>query len=212
MDPRQSIGYITHIQPGPKCFRRFENGVLQVSPIRDRDKYLYERNVRKSGLLRLPAEIRNTIWEYALGGQPNTLCILSIFERKFAYFQTATFATGDLGTLIDSSSLLRVSRQIYSESALLPYTLNTLAFESSLAFFDYIDCGMIRHVQNIKLNIAIPDDLFHLSCMVPRQFRSVDLVIWRASDSLDENFLLMLIRARFVGKGVVVRFVEPYWE
>lgn len=78
--------------------------------------YRAQQNQRDSPLLRLPAEIRNIIFAYALGGHVfDTLRIIA------HHYGTAVAKEQKL------SPLLAVCRQIYSETALLLYSLNTFS-------------------------------------------------------------------------------------
>ena len=76
-----------------------------------------QRNARQSPLLRLPAELRAATWEHVLRGytirlvRPGNHCKLTPSRLRL---MECLFA------------LLRVSRQVYLETARLPYTLNTL--------------------------------------------------------------------------------------
>ncbi|KAL8721886.1 MAG: hypothetical protein Q9225_001522 [Loekoesia sp. 1 TL-2023] len=127
--------------PKPKKLR---SGLLNT---RGRDtpatqRKAMERNSASSPLLRLPSEIRNKIYEYALGG--NHLEVdYEPHEHKYKTIKKQRYRTHYGGGLyhecagegddIPSSlhlGLLRVCRQIYGEAALLPYALNTFVFES----------------------------------------------------------------------------------
>ena len=70
-----------------------------------------------TSLLCLPAELRNMIWEYVLGG--------NIFEVHswFSYSRGRTM-TKVLNQKKNSLSLLRTCWQIYSEARLFPYRFN----------------------------------------------------------------------------------------
>lgn len=73
--------------------------------------------------MRLPAELRNRIWEYTLAG-----------HTIRPYIDRGTLATlrSEKTTikqpLASRFSLLRVCRRIYVESAVLPYTLSVFSF------------------------------------------------------------------------------------
>jgi len=95
-------------------------------------------NQRNSPLLRLPAELRNLVYRYALGDR--TL-ILSTRNRK-----TLRLRRRDTPAF----SLLAVCTQIHSEAALLPYSLNTfdIALESTANTF--LATVPLAYVQAIK--------------------------------------------------------------
>ncbi|KAF2850756.1 hypothetical protein T440DRAFT_518050 [Plenodomus tracheiphilus IPT5] len=95
--------------------RRFENGLLNFEHIR-----ITQENAKQSPLLRLPAELRNQIWELVLGGN---ICYVdrkpwSMHNRKRQSFRVTNV----------HSALLRICRQVYSETALLPFQLNEFCF------------------------------------------------------------------------------------
>ncbi|KAF2442578.1 hypothetical protein P171DRAFT_487806 [Karstenula rhodostoma CBS 690.94] len=96
--------------------RFLPNGLLDVD--RKMGKYfkMALQNQLSSPLLQLPAEIRCTIYEYALGGETftitetNTIALMSekSERKKKAYL-----------------ALLQVSRQVYVETVLVPFKTNT---------------------------------------------------------------------------------------
>ena len=81
-------------------------------------------NQLNSPLLRLPAELRNLIYHYALG---NCTLIVSTFNHRLCLYQRD----------IPAFPLLVVCTQIHAEAAILPYSLNTfnIAFDHSLDMF-----------------------------------------------------------------------------
>lgn len=81
---------------------------------------------KPSPLLSLPAELRNIIWAHVLGGTTyNIKCELRI-----------PWGTTIKNTTVQENSLalLRTCRQIYSETRLIPFRLNTFHFKSEEAF------------------------------------------------------------------------------
>jgi hypothetical protein len=85
-----------------------------------------QRNATQSPLLRLPAELRNKIFKLAVGGHTihlyhtSTLFHTSVTDLKILYRDRHCFA------------LLSVCRQIYLETALLPFSANTLSFHNKV--------------------------------------------------------------------------------
>lgn len=73
---------------------------------------------RASPLLSLAAEIRNQIWEYALGGK--------IFRQVVCHYPTEKFLP-KMSERKNTLALLLVCRQIYAETALLPFSSNTFS-------------------------------------------------------------------------------------
>lgn len=77
------------------------------------------QNQRDSPLLRLPAELRNQIFQYALG------CKTWTFLVRESHQQTVYVPS----RLEHALALLAVCRQIYAETALLPFSLDTFSFD-----------------------------------------------------------------------------------
>lgn len=88
-------------------------------------------NQRESSLLKLPAEIRNIIFRYALSG----------VEYKIK--EDDNLSMRNIVTQPDALALLAVCRQIYSETALLPFSLNI--FSSYLFPMDLKNWMAQRH-------------------------------------------------------------------
>jgi hypothetical protein len=72
-----------------------------------------------SPLLRLPAEIRNQIWRLVVGGK--------VIREQVTKRRRARVLPRPCDR-INIFALLRVCRQIYAETALLPFTANTFSF------------------------------------------------------------------------------------
>ncbi|KAF1997456.1 hypothetical protein P154DRAFT_578877 [Amniculicola lignicola CBS 123094] len=102
-----------------KSNRKHRNGMLNVSA---RGKYITttKKNEQDSPLLRLPAEIRNTIYGYVLGGKTVTK---EGWEGRMT--DKDTFEISGRQSL----ALLGVCRMIYAETAFLPFTLNDFHFD-----------------------------------------------------------------------------------
>lgn len=78
-----------------------------------------QQNQQQSPLLRLPAELRNKIFAYTLGGKT--------FKIIPGYYDIPTMnATNSKYAL----ALLQVCRQIYAETTLLPFSINTFSASS----------------------------------------------------------------------------------
>ena len=84
------------------------------------------KNNQNSPLLRLPPEIRNRIWEYSLG---HSIFRTQVFRSGRSHKAKLTPPTSEPSVGV---ALLRCCRQIYSEAALMPIRLNTLAFSNVL--------------------------------------------------------------------------------
>lgn len=100
------------------------------------------RNASTSPLLRLPPEIRLRIYKYVFGGQRLWIdCHRHKYRNSYATHLGARFChfniTENSNRRLDIR-LLRVCRQIFTEAALLPYTLNEFVFQSQLARREFL--------------------------------------------------------------------------
>ncbi|KAF9736180.1 hypothetical protein PMIN06_003809 [Paraphaeosphaeria minitans] len=107
--------------------RFLPNGLLDVD--RKKGKYfkMVQQNQLSSPLLQLPAEIRSTIYEYALGDEMFTVDLTGrLFgnseRKKRAYL-----------------ALLQVSRQTYVETVLMPFKLNTFHSDCTQTIHKWMD-------------------------------------------------------------------------
>ncbi|KAF2831381.1 hypothetical protein CC86DRAFT_138684 [Ophiobolus disseminans] len=107
-------------------FHRFRSGILNVTP-KGAEKELVKRN-QDSPLLQLPPELRQKIWEEVLGGK-NFRC--QIFDYKIGKTERMVPPKTERAFGL---CLLRTCRQIYSETALLPYKLNIITFSHLSSF------------------------------------------------------------------------------
>ncbi|KAI8940334.1 hypothetical protein NX059_004027 [Plenodomus lindquistii] len=98
-------------------YHKFRNGLLNVTP-KGSEKDITEAN-RSSPLLQLPAEIRNAIWEFALGGLLLRPLITSQRGRRRELRVSPAEPNG--------VSLLCVCRQIYAEAATMPLALSIIS-------------------------------------------------------------------------------------
>ncbi|KAJ4287295.1 beta transducin [Kalmusia sp. IMI 367209] len=95
--------------------RFLSNGLLDVDCKEGKYSDLAQKNQLVSPFLQLPAEVRNRIYEFVLSDEKfeisheNQYLIIGKSERKKRAYL----------------ALLLVSRQIYAETALLPFSLNT---------------------------------------------------------------------------------------
>lgn len=103
-----------------------------------------ERNYSASPFLRIPPEIRLQIYGLVLGGQKiwighrrsevdDTRGWPGQYFHKGGYFYHHTASPFDKANPLDNLlniPLLRVCRHVYTETALLPYKLNTFTFDN----------------------------------------------------------------------------------
>lgn len=94
-------------------------------------------------LLRLPAEVRNRIWEYALGGKIFDVILIQTCRGRYVEEKTLiapeTFPE-------NAHALLQVCRQIYRETALVPFSHNAFRFSEQRAF------EWARHLLRVQQN------------------------------------------------------------
>lgn len=94
-------------------------------------------NQLNSPLLRLPAELRNLIYHYALG---NCTLTLAAHHDRLCTYQND----------MPAFPLLAVCTQIHTEAALLPYSLNTFNIASDYTLRVFIATMPMKYVQAIK--------------------------------------------------------------
>lgn len=115
-------------------------------------------NQRTSPLLRLPAELRNKIYEYALSGDvrvcfPGTCdeCWQKIHEPPPRHF----------GGCI---SLLQTCRQAYTEAKLLPFTLDTFS-DSTSDLIHYLGYKFEEWQLNAVTSVKVCVEPYHVGLM-----------------------------------------------
>ncbi|KAF1912419.1 hypothetical protein BDU57DRAFT_551268 [Ampelomyces quisqualis] len=130
-------------------YHRFKNGMLNVAP-KGQEKGLVATN-GVSILLALPAEIRSQIFHYALGGKT--------FRQIYKSWNRRPFQC-EPSEHIHAFALLQTCRQIYVETAAVPFASNAFTVD---------DCSMLKNscrpftkyqIRNIKeLQIELPNVL-----------------------------------------------------
>lgn len=106
---------------GKRGYRRFRSGTLNVTPIGD-EELLVDTNSRFP-LLSLPPEVRNCIWAHALGNS-----MIQAYHRRWTRSYRLRLKPPNRA---NAMSLLRTCRQIYQETAILPFKLNTFTMSSA---------------------------------------------------------------------------------
>jgi hypothetical protein len=109
-------------------------------------------NQRQSPLLRLPAELRNRIYEYTLGG--NTILINPWFGKpRFRITVCDETSWEHPGCLV---ALTAVCRQIHAEARFVPFELNCFhshAEYASSAFWVHLTPDQKNHIRSVILKI-----------------------------------------------------------
>ncbi|KAH7069291.1 hypothetical protein FB567DRAFT_598900 [Paraphoma chrysanthemicola] len=127
--------------------QHLDNGLLDVKPYGE-FVAIANRNLEESPLLRLPPEIRNRIFRYALCGHK---------VRPFLTFEHVR--TLELSGMVAANrelakgqfDLLLTSRQVYAETAVLPYTLTTFAFQRTFHIHQWLSSVDRDPVQKKRL-------------------------------------------------------------
>jgi hypothetical protein len=162
LDEMQEGGTLSSLR-GPWGYCKYDNGLLDVTPMGP-EIDIVKQNATDSPLLRLPAEIRVLIWEYALYG------VLRVQHLGYQTTDGCRF------------SLLRVSRSTYAETALLVWGLNTVEF-TNIGQFRWLArdrrLGLVRNVlirdypsPSYRVAHELPLDLFKL-------FPSVEIITFK---------------------------------
>ncbi|KAF1942647.1 hypothetical protein EJ02DRAFT_163886 [Clathrospora elynae] len=104
---------------------KLDNGMFDTTPKNDQQRLLVARNANQSPLLRLPSELRELICNFTLAG--------NIIKPAYASRRWA------IRPPKHRFSLLRVCRQIYAETASLPYSLSTFSFSTIYRYQEFCD-------------------------------------------------------------------------
>ncbi|KAF2442322.1 hypothetical protein P171DRAFT_65653 [Karstenula rhodostoma CBS 690.94] len=148
-----------------KQARKLKSGLLDVS-IPQNATHLAEitqRNSTQSLLLRLPPEIRNKIWKYAVGG-------LEIHIKEIGTYcpPWLSYGTRPIGAKESifkcprfTFHLHQVSRQAYFEVSPFIYTLNTFSFDGVMIMDRWIKIRALGQMQLVT-SINIPFGYFSL--------------------------------------------------
>jgi hypothetical protein len=111
--------------------------------------YSTRQNQRESPLLKLPAELRNCIFGYALSGHEYSI------EPKIGSFVTIEDVSK---TPENAFALLKVSRQIYAETALLRLSLSLFSTCSAGLLHQWLG-GLLEAKFNIISKLRLRYDL-----------------------------------------------------
>jgi hypothetical protein len=131
--------------------------------------------------LRLPGEVRNRIYEYALGGNTINICYETyrstyvndqpvkeepVFKYHCIVFDKLTNPylenrMNKVGISYSFILLNSVCRQLYLETAILPYKLNTIAFGSHNIMMNFLlfERRLSRLQRSAITTLVLPDNL-----------------------------------------------------
>jgi hypothetical protein len=124
-----------------------------------------KRNSTISPLLRLPGEIRNRIWQYALGYHQIDIGYYG-FKRSWPIGPTLDVrslrpAQHFPRTFVRPNfALSRVCRQVYVESSAFIYTLNTFRFNNCTAIDRWVK-SLALGQKRLVASIDVPSDYMH---------------------------------------------------
>ncbi|KAF2874936.1 hypothetical protein BDV95DRAFT_303514 [Massariosphaeria phaeospora] len=113
---------------------------------------IVKRNSAESPLLRLPSELRNQIWDYAVCG--NQVLIHDPPHATLPGVGGSYEIVGDSTTMPPNFKLPQVCRQTYVETGPLIYSNNTFRFQSGKALDHWIKrraLGQRRRVQSLDI-------------------------------------------------------------
>jgi hypothetical protein len=142
----------------------------------------WSKNQAGSPFLCLPAQVRNTIYEYALGGKTilidyetyrntykgNKLRISTpIFKYHCTVYDKKPFNPFGkvklpyLKSCLSFTPLNNVCRQLYRETAVLPYKLNLICFGSHNIMFNFLfrEQRLARQHREALTQMVLPDGL-----------------------------------------------------
>jgi hypothetical protein len=95
-------------------------------------------------LLRLPSEIRTTIWRFVVGGHVLRHTYINHTKRRPTYSMTPPVSERPGGL-----ALPRTCRQIYADVVLLPYKVNTFSFAPNMMVKH--DIGCLKPIQRSQI-------------------------------------------------------------
>lgn len=85
----------------------------------------------ESPLLQIPPEVRNRVWALVLGGKVFKIVFVENYRGR--YIEEKTLVARD-SFPVNTHALLQVCRQIYTETALIPFSHNAFRFDRVEAF------------------------------------------------------------------------------
>ncbi|KAH4026227.1 hypothetical protein HBI24_158760 [Parastagonospora nodorum] len=171
---------------------------------------IFDRNQEESPLLRLPAELRNQIWEYVFTGS-------EFWVKRFRSFFESHMCCPPHPTM----GVLYTCRQMYQETALLPAQLSVFAIG--------LPERSIEELNDLSYKVPHPFQMV-TDRMTEQQVGAVRVVYINLQNHLDEFFVceIELLKeqskgssnrfdvfplARLTGlKHVGVRLVDPYFS
>ncbi|CBX94478.1 hypothetical protein IAQ61_009680 [Plenodomus lingam] len=171
----------------PKIYKAEETSAPRTTVLGDRlsrsskESALWNTNQTNSPLLQLPEDIRTKIFEYVLGGktikidyetyrtrrtQGQPKASVPIFKYDCTIYNRRTnpfkLQPSPLDTVTTRySPLNNICRQLYEETATLPYKLNVIAFASASVMFNFLyqERRLSRKQRDAITHLVLPDGL-----------------------------------------------------
>jgi len=152
---------------------------------RSKEATTWHSNQTNSSLLQLPAGVRNKIFGYVLGGctikigyetyrntfeNDEPVASVPIFKYNCCVYngRSNPFKAHPPRLIARSYTTLNdVCRQLYEETAMLPYQLNPLAFSSSSVMFNFLyqEQRLTRQQRNAITQLIIPDGVIEQNAL-----------------------------------------------
>ncbi|KAF2118341.1 hypothetical protein BDV96DRAFT_569693 [Lophiotrema nucula] len=179
------------------------NGMLDPAPgVLARE--IANRNKHRSPLLRLPGEIRNHIFVYALGGLH--IVVSELKKKSYEIKKIRCAKMRDLTQKMEDGlrftyfqphylSLLLVCRQIYAETALLPFSINHFWIKSEKALenwkdFNHVLPAQINAIEICQFWVYMTKSVLALSTLPA--IKKVYVMSWSGMEFLDYQWVQVM--------------------
>ncbi|KAF2132695.1 hypothetical protein P153DRAFT_354171 [Dothidotthia symphoricarpi CBS 119687] len=198
-------------------YHRFRSGMLNMTP-KDGEKELVRIN-QNSPLLRLPPEIRNHIWEYAVGGYT----VQGLYGASPGHHHRPSLKVFER---TDGLALLRTCRQVFAETALVPWAASLFAFNHPLTMrqvMKKLKGYQRKSITMLRLDVHSPNQIpWWNPLRNPRRFltqgqltgvKHVHLRVFRCHRVIDYSVTPVLenLRAFFPGATTSCSTTKDIW-
>ncbi|KAF2118564.1 hypothetical protein BDV96DRAFT_390469 [Lophiotrema nucula] len=164
--PKPVTKRIQPVQSELQTVKLLENGALNLEETPQYLIELVERNAVQSPLLRIPAEIRNRIFTFAMGGLDVQVRFIwtrvdGNYTRRKLKGRAVDWQNNNQDAVYVQPAFhfIEVSRQIYAEFATLAYSANAFDFyfQTMNAFLDVLNDAQIAAIKTIEIDGAFFD-------------------------------------------------------
>ncbi|KAJ4372367.1 hypothetical protein N0V83_004141 [Neocucurbitaria cava] len=157
-----------------RVHKTYSSGRVTRSQTAKRDQ-MYLSNQKNSPLLRLPGELRNRIYEYALGGHlVEPVCGLGRLETvkdcQLRYCPYESKKETDYKPWDELLALTYVCRQVNQEGRLLVFEINTFQVRKRIAFdawLLYLKDDQKQAITSVSFGSRVPTDRLAYDGMIP---------------------------------------------